>query len=237
MKISFVPFFTGRENTKKIYDITVLFDVFRATSTMAVLKSRGCGKIYVTGTIKGALNKKKEKPDIFVCGERKGFAPKGFDAGNSPVEILNKDLTGRQAVMTTSNGTRALKAFRKSSQVFIGASVINMKRVEEFLLDKGFNDILFLCAGNGGFFSFEDFLTASLMLYSIKKKVFFEENDIIKVALETGQIYYGKPELLKKELKTTDHAKILISKGLEKDVNFIADGCDTILALPEIEVL
>ncbi|NMR95983.1 2-phosphosulfolactate phosphatase, partial [Vibrio parahaemolyticus] len=82
-----------------------------------------------------------------LMGERKSLPPPGFDCGNSPIELLRYNLRDfHGAIMTTTNGTKALlRAAASSGIVFVGCSR-NATAVVEAALESG-NKIGILCAG------------------------------------------------------------------------------------------
>jgi len=87
--------------------VCAVIDVIRATSTIATLFGSGVNSIIVAGTLDEAYSLKKAFPDRLLCGEKGGLKPNGFDHGNSPLEFSTVDLSGRQAILKTTNGTVA----------------------------------------------------------------------------------------------------------------------------------
>ena len=95
----------------------VVFDVLRATSTMTVALANGAIGILPCGTTDEAIAAREAYPDLLLVGERGGLritaevsGSVDFDLGNSPREMVAEAISGRQLAMTTTNGTRALKA-------------------------------------------------------------------------------------------------------------------------------
>ena len=106
----------------------VVFDVLRATSTMTVALANGATGILPCETIDEAVSAGASKPELLLAGERNGLRIRAsvsggvdFDLGNSPREMTTEAVSGRQLAMTTTNGTRALKACKGARRVWIGS--------------------------------------------------------------------------------------------------------------------
>ena len=89
--------------------IAVIIDVFRAYSVESYAFAQGMKRIYPVGDMEEAYRLKQQHPDYLLCGEREGRKQAGCDFGNSPLEIIQHDLTGRTMVHTTSAGTQGLE--------------------------------------------------------------------------------------------------------------------------------
>jgi 2-phosphosulfolactate phosphatase len=101
----------GGELRVRPTDVAVVIDVIRATTTLAVLFDRGCARVLVAGDMPAARAFAADHPGAYLlAGEVGGLRPPGFDFGNSPVELAAADLSGREVIFCTTNGTRALHA-------------------------------------------------------------------------------------------------------------------------------
>jgi len=213
------------------YDLLVLIDVYRATSSMVVLASKGYTIIRAVESVDEAL--KARGPNSLICGERNGIAPQGFDHGNSPYELnrIGKNDEGKEIIMTTTNGTKALKAFYNHSENIIAASLINLKSVIDYIIKHSFNKILVLCAGTYERFSIEDYLCASLLVHRVHQKIPVEKTDPIRLALATGERCQTDPAFLEATMRQADHARRLQQIGKGYDIDFILkqkDGFDIV---------
>src|SRR4051794_8584892 len=97
--------------------VCVVFDVLRATSSMITALANGAKSILPVEDIAEALRIRALDPKTLLAGERDGMrigpdltGQGGFDLGNSPREFMRNAVSGRQIAMTTTNGTRALRA-------------------------------------------------------------------------------------------------------------------------------
>jgi 2-phosphosulfolactate phosphatase len=147
----------------------VVFDVLRATSTMLEALSQGALGIRPAGSIEEALELRRLHPQSLLAGEREGLRIRAaqangtdFDLGNSPREFTAKAVGGREVIMTTTNGTRALKACRGAREVLI-ASFANIGAVAGHLLRQVPGELLLVCGGTLENASFEDALGAGAL--------------------------------------------------------------------------
>ena len=105
----------------------IVIDVLRATTSLAAVFAGGAVEVVVCGSLRAArgaaaaLERAGARPLLF--GETRSRRPKGFDFGNSPVELSRAVLRGRTLVCATTNGTRAFLSVREAGAVFAGALV------------------------------------------------------------------------------------------------------------------
>lgn len=148
----------------------VVFDVLRATSTMLRALSEGAAGIRPASTIEEALALRRLHPAALLAGERDGYRIRAeqtggtdFDLGNSPREFTAERVAGREIVMTTTNGTRALRAAASARTVWIG-SMTNLSAMAGRLLAETPEDLLLVCSGTHENASFEDTFAAGALV-------------------------------------------------------------------------
>src|SRR5688572_17091722 len=94
-----------------LYDLSgkvaVVVDVLRATSSMVTAFAHGIEKIIPVSTLDDCLNLKKT--GYLTAAERDGRKAEGFDLGNSPFSYMEAGIKGKTLVMTTTNGTHAIR--------------------------------------------------------------------------------------------------------------------------------
>src|SRR3954468_4770124 len=112
--------------------VCVVFDVLRATSSIVTALANGALAILPVGEISEALKIRERDPGVLLAGERDGLrigsdlsGEVAFDLGNSPREFRREAVSGKRIVMTTTNGTRALRACAGAKSVF-AASFLNL---------------------------------------------------------------------------------------------------------------
>ena len=88
--------------------IALVIDVFRAFTVAPHAVAAGASRVLPVGAIEDALALRDAMPDAVLVGERHARRLPGFDAGNSPTEILAIGVAGRPVVHTTHAGTQGL---------------------------------------------------------------------------------------------------------------------------------
>jgi 2-phosphosulfolactate phosphatase len=109
---------TGAETAS---GVVVMIDVFRASNTILMLLSRGATAIMAVATIEEALRLKEKYPECLLAGERGGVTVTGFDMGNSPYEVSQEDLKGKEVIFTTSAGTQGIVRAENAERVLVGS--------------------------------------------------------------------------------------------------------------------
>jgi 2-phosphosulfolactate phosphatase len=110
--------------------VAVVIDVFRAFTTAAVAFANGAESIAIVGDLETALDLRARGVGRYCLGERGGLRPDGFDFGNSPAEILDRQFDGETLIQTTSNGTKGLLAASGADAVYAGSLAIADATVE-----------------------------------------------------------------------------------------------------------
>lgn len=141
----------------------VVFDVLRATTTIANAIHAGVKEI----RIYGALDEAKTAAGAFagdrlLAGEHECLPPDGFDLGNSPADFTTDRCADRTMFLSTTNGTKALVAARNADQLFTG-SLVNARATAQALKDAKL-PVTLLCAGTRGEFAMEDLLGAGCVI-------------------------------------------------------------------------
>lgn len=138
-----------------------VLDIFRATTSMTTAFANGCHRFLPVGTIEEALALKERHSEALLAGERQARPIPGFDLGNSPREYSRQTVAGKTVIMTTTNGTVALKTVERAAKVYVGAFV-NAAALCRTLAGVKL-DIVILCAGTRGRLTLEDALCAGLI--------------------------------------------------------------------------
>jgi 2-phosphosulfolactate phosphatase len=162
--------------------IVVVIDVLRATTSMCVAFDKGVrSMIPVLTTEEGLAYKKK---GYLTAGERDGMQVEGFDFGNSPFSFMSDDLKGKDIVITTTNGTKAIKAAveRGAKEVVVG-SFPNLSALTEYLIQKNEN-VVFVCSGWKDKPNLEDTAFAGAMVNKLRPYFrLYEDTALIAEAL------------------------------------------------------
>jgi 2-phosphosulfolactate phosphatase len=113
----------------------VVIDVFRACATAAFAVQAGAARVHPVAEIETALALRARHPGALLVGERHGRRLPGFDAGNSPTELLTLALAGRAVIHTTHAGTQGLLATVHADETLTG-SFVNISAVARYLRER-----------------------------------------------------------------------------------------------------
>ncbi|MDF2633729.1 MAG: 2-phosphosulfolactate phosphatase [Pelosinus sp.] len=152
--------------------VCIVLDIFRATTSIVTGLANGCKAIAPALSIEDARTLASQMGPVLLAGERQSIKIEGYDLGNSPFEFCQDTVKDRSIVMTTTNGTIAIKATEGAYRTLIG-SFVNAKAVCRQAKQYG-KDIVIVCAGTDGLFSLEDTLCAGLLV-----QLLTAENDLI----------------------------------------------------------
>jgi 2-phosphosulfolactate phosphatase len=169
--------------------ICAVIDTIRATSTIAAMLGCGGESVIVAADKKQAFELKALYKDHLLCGEVCGLAPKGFDFGNSPVEISNIGIKGKNFILMTTNGTKSIFKVSECAEVFT-LSILNINHVLDCMIESALEkncDILLLCSGEKGKIAYDDAYTAGLAIkYLLTRPFVFEFSDSAKIVLSAS---------------------------------------------------
>jgi 2-phosphosulfolactate phosphatase len=115
--------YVSLENCSSVTGTVIVIDVLRAFSTAAYALQGGVASIRLVSGVQEALDIKALNPGWLVMGEVHGLPPFGFDLGNSPSQVMERDLSGRNMVQRTSAGTQGVVLAAKA-QVLLAASFV-----------------------------------------------------------------------------------------------------------------
>ncbi len=150
--------------------VCVVFDVLRATSSIVTALAAGAAGIRPVAGVGEALAARRQDATVLLAGERDGerigAALTGgveFDLGNSPREFTPERVRGRAVVMTTTNGTRALRACAGAGCVLAGA-FLNLSAVVHALRQMVPTRLRLVCGGTQEGAALEDALAAGAVM-------------------------------------------------------------------------
>src|SRR4051812_10862439 len=91
--------------------LVVVFDVLRATTSMAAALAAGVREVRIFGDLAAARAAVRDgATGALLCGEENCLPPAGFDLGNSPGAFTPELHSDRMLYMSSTNGTRAIVA-------------------------------------------------------------------------------------------------------------------------------
>ncbi|MDR0335676.1 MAG: 2-phosphosulfolactate phosphatase [Planctomycetaceae bacterium] len=152
--------------------VAVVIDVLRATTVVVSAFASGAKdvipmlEIEQARQLKKILEKKHGKGSVLLGGERKGIPIEGFDLGNSPQLVTPEKIAGKILILTTTNGTVAIHAAKKTQHLYV-AGLVNAHAVVERL--KNEKKIAIFCAGTDEHVTEEDLLLAGCLVSRLSR--------------------------------------------------------------------
>lgn len=213
--------------------IVVVIDVLRATSVMVTALNNGCDKIIPVKEIEEAIDiASKDRNKYLLGGEREGIKIDKFDFSNSPLDYIEDIVKGKSLIMTTTNGTRAIKNSEEAEKIFIGA-LINGRVVAEKLAKLNKN-VTFVNAGTDGEFSMDDFITSGYIINCLRD-IMKNHCTLTDIAKTSEYVYINNPSIISfvkdalhykrmKDLRYNEDLRYCLSKDLINIVPEYKDG-------------
>ena len=192
----------------------VVIDVLRATSVMVTAFEYGVKEIIPVLTPEEAFAKKLLSPDVVLGGERDAEFISGFDFDNSPYSYMNDKVKGNSLVITTTNGTSAIKAAENAGDILI-ASFLNATAVVDKV--KNQSNLTVICSGTNGEYTIEDGLCAGCIIDGLMKT---EDVRLTDFAHLVHSFYQSSKDNLRKAASIAKHYKVLEQKGFNRDLEY-----------------
>lgn len=141
-------FLNRLQNHSGIDDTVVVIDVLRSFTSAAVALARGAATVYPIEGIAAATALAGRLDNPVSIGAVGGGDPvPGFDFGNSPWQLMQADLTGKNVVMTTAAGVRGLQRFRLARRLY-AASFVCARATAEAIRVAGAREVCFVITGD-----------------------------------------------------------------------------------------
>jgi len=129
VQIEVVDYVAGAAHAR---GIALVIDVFRAFTVAPHAVAAGASRVLPVAASEDALALRAALPDALLVGERHARRLPGFDAGNSPTEILAIGVAGRPVVHTTHAGTQGLVNASGADEV-LTASLVNVSALARYV--------------------------------------------------------------------------------------------------------
>lgn len=199
---------------KEEYEIIVVIDVLRATSAICAAFDNGVAAIIPVSTIEEAQAYKDK--GYLVGAERKGQIVEGFDFGNSPYSYMKEELRGKEVVLSTTNGTKAIDLAKDAETVVIG-SLLNLDALCIWL-EKQEKNILCLCSGWENKFNLEDTICAGAISEYLLNTGKFKSDEDASIAAK--YLYLSAKDNYLGYLKSSSHRRRLKNLNLNEDIKY-----------------
>jgi 2-phosphosulfolactate phosphatase len=218
--------------------VCAVFDVLRATSSMVTALSNGAKAVIPVVGIPEALDFRSQQNDVLLAGEREGVRIPTeltggitFDLGNSPREFKHDIVAGKTIVMTTTNGTRALRACAQAKKVLV-ASFLNLHAVADCLGKDTPARLVLVCSGTKEESAYEDALCAGALCDLLWVK--WSEDTVSDSALIARKLFcQERQDLLAAVSQSRNGRRLLSLPELRDDVQFCVQR-DVVSVVPEM---
>ena len=212
---------SGARAAARAGSAVVVVDAFRASTTIAVLVSKGArvipvDSIEVARSYAGA---------DFRAGERGSAKVAGFDFGNSPTEVLGAEVPpGSTVALSTTNGTRVVEAARSAPVILTGAFVNAGSLADELAGGHHGRHVVVVGCGWEGRRASEDEAAAGAILHRLGERGARLDGRARRVV----EGYLTRPTNL---LYSNSAARRLTRLGYERDLDFCLTE-DTVPVVP-----
>ena len=203
-------------------------DCLRATTTIAAALAAGARSVLPVAT-EAAARDLAARGGLLLAGERRCLPPDGFDLGNSPASFTPARVAGRQIVLWTTNGSRALAAAAERAASVVAFALVNAAAVARHLGRQRPARLVVVCAGTEGHFALDDTYAAGALLARLRSWTPLDCDDRATAALLTYRAAADRPLPV---LAGTGAAARLRAHGLFDDVRFAARP-DALASVPD----
>lgn len=200
--------------------IVVVIDVLRATSSICYGIENGAVEIIPVGSIDEC--KSFSNNGHLLAAERDGAVVNGFHFGNSPFHYTRDKVEGRKIVLTTTNGTQAIRQCANAYKVVIG-SFLNLSSLCNWLSEQE-QDVLLLCSGWKNKFNLEDTLFAGAMVNRLKGQY----GSLCDASIAAENMYISAKDDMREFLRRSSHSQRLAHLHIEADILFCLQEDQTI---------
>ena len=206
-------------------------DVLRATTTIATALAHGAAGVIPVAEPGDAiaLANRLGRDRVLLCGERHSVRIEGFDLDNSPASFTPEAVTGKTLLITTTNGTRALRAVATAASVRTAALVNRAAVAAALAREEG--DVAIVCAGDANGFALEDAIGAGALVDALLQQI--PDAELLDGARAAALLYRSVAGRLADAIASADHAQTLADKGFTRDVAYCAE-LDVLDAVPTL---
>lgn len=199
----------------------IVIDVLRATSAMITALANGAKDVIPVLSPEEAAQRTAGWPreTYLLGGERNSVLIPGFDLGNSPLEYTPAVVRGKSLVITTTNGTRAIRECDAAEETFL-AAMLNVSAVADAALAAG-RPLTILAAGTHDRYDACDVAVAGAIIAALEGRIELELNDL---ALTARELYRAYRDRIADLFAATQHGRNLLEIGLGDDITFCAQA-------------
>lgn len=132
---------------RRLTGTVVVCDVVAATTNIARFLAEPVGRLLITDD-KSVVNAGLLYPHAVVIGESNTLPESYFAASNHPISINRLNISGRDILYMSNNGTRVIRAALASgAETVITAAYVNLSAVSRWLAGSSTGKITVIAAG------------------------------------------------------------------------------------------
>lgn len=194
--------------------IVVVIDILRATTTMCVAFDHGVELMVPVEHVEEC--QAYREAGFLIAGERSGEQLAGFDFGNSPFSYSRENVEGKRIAITTTNGTRAIKAAQlRNARAIVVGSFCNISTLAHWLIKQN-EHVCLLCAGWRDNVTLEDTIFAG----ALAKKLRNHFNRFQDTCLMAETLYNSANTRKRYFFRHSSHFKRLTHLNLQEEVKY-----------------
>ncbi|MFC2949662.1 2-phosphosulfolactate phosphatase [Virgibacillus sediminis] len=202
------------------HKIVVVFDILLATTAITAALHYGAREVVPVLDREAAMEEAagREEGSFVLAGEYQGVTIEGFLAPYP--QGLEKEVAGKSVVLSTTNGTVAVRKASGAKVVYV-ASLLNTQAVVQHLLENHSNEtVLLVCAGSSGEFNIEDFYGAGYFIENLtaNSEQTWQYSD---AALAAHEFYKGAADDGRKLLYGSSVGKMIVKHGYAHELDFV----------------
>ena len=197
------------------FEYVIVIDVLRATTAIITGLAFGVAAFIPVATLEEALL--YQQKGYTVAAERDAKPVEGFPLGNSPLAYTSGAFKNQTVVITTTNGTEAIRTAKNHHKNIVVAALCNLSSVCEYFMRLQKN-VLIVCAGWKNKFNMEDSICAGGIVHTLLNKAGYVAHEDSTIA--SKYLYLSAHSNFRSILKDSSHRKRLQNLGLQEDIKF-----------------
>lgn len=198
--------------------VVVVVDVLFATSTIAAALANGAVEVFPAADGAAAKAEAARRPEgsYLLAGELDAVTLPGF-SHPTPLAVLSQPLAGRSLILSTTNGSVAVRRSTGAARVY-AAALLNGEAVVRHLLGALEDEtVLVVCAGSAAAFNLEDFYGAGHLVSLLTRSGRHELSD----AALAARALHDRTDALEC-LSQSRIGRMMRERGLASEVEFAA---------------
>lgn len=206
--------------------VVVVLDILLATSTIVSILHAGAKEVYPVIDKLEALSLSDDlvsKTPLLV-GEEAGELIDGFLAP-SPL-LLRDKMRDKTIILSTTNGTVAIRKVSHARKVFIGSLLNNAAVAKAVCNQNRFNQTInIVCSGSSNQFCMEDFYGAGHLINELIKLAGEDQLELTDSALNSYLFYEKYSTITDGEhiLRKSRVGDMLIRQGFSDDISYVSE--------------